>query len=857
MNYFLVLLQLGVNFSMTDLIKSFIPYFTKPIYIILILLLIVQVNNIDAQIDNDGCVAGNFGIDAGLYSDLLEFGDHGGASAPGTNDWFQTTGGTGVGVIDETEAAAILSLLQAGGNPSFEVDQNFNLTSVVNGQILIDAIWARDEFGGTGYTDPTSFATASKNGEDPAIWDPGESNVLGKVDLIDIAGHMWRAGSTLADDLWFFGLINIAEPGGSSYMDFEFFMQELTYDASTGFSSGGPQLGHTAFVFDGSGNITKVGDIILNISLINGGETADAEVRIWVSRDDYDNMTPASGSFTWGTEFDGPYTGSPYGYASIVTSSSDACGVINPDGSSTPAAPWGTLGTKSNVWSANYAGLSVVELGINLSNLGVDHASLVGLDQCDYPIKSFIVKSRSSAAFTASLKDFAGPFSWGGASIGTEIVGSPLLSCDNPIVTLQSDPVRTDVTYLWTTVDGNILTDPTLASINVDEPGTYVLSTNLDATGCDIEDVEIEVGYDPAKPFFTETTVETTTSCSGNDGSINITVNGGTPPFSYDWDNDGLEDPDDDSQDLSGLSGGTYEVIITDALNCTTSATAIVDSRTATNISLSGTNLDCYNDGTGAIDATVTGASPFSYSWSNGIISEDLNGLDAGSYTLTTTDADGCAETESITITSPSEISLSISITDESDPDNDDGEIDLSVSGGTPTYTYDWDNDGLDDPDDDSQDLTGLSSGTYTVIVTDDNGCTATISATILEPEICDDGIDNDGDGLTDCFDPDCTPGNPGAISASASSVCVGDVGVTYTIVDIGAPSYTWTVPDGASITAGQGTNEITVSWVSNIGGQICVMTNNVGCTSSASSCIDIDLSETPATPDNINVDGQ
>ena len=51
------------------------------------------------------------------------------------------------------------------------VDQSYNLSSITHGQILLDALWARDEFGGTGYTDPTSFETASKNGEDPAIWD--------------------------------------------------------------------------------------------------------------------------------------------------------------------------------------------------------------------------------------------------------------------------------------------------------------------------------------------------------------------------------------------------------------------------------------------------------------------------------------------------------------------------------------------------------------------------------------------------------------------------------------------------------------------------------------------------------------
>ncbi|NOR88435.1 MAG: hypothetical protein GQ527_12575, partial [Bacteroidales bacterium] len=501
--------------------------------------------------------------------------------------------------------------------------------------------------------------------------------------------------------------------------------------------------------------------------------------------------------------------------------------------------------------------LSLIELGVNLSNLGIDHASLVGLDECDYPIKSFIVKSRSSAAFTASLKDFAGPYTWGNAFVETTVPGDALLSCENPIVTLESLPLRNDVTYLWTTIDGNILTDPSLGSIDVDQPGTYTLSTTLDVGNCNIDDVDITVSFDPAKPFFTDLDVSTTVACSGNNGTIDITVNGGTPPFTFDWDDDGLEDPDNDTEDLSGLTAGTYNVIITDNLGCTKEGAATVGARTATNISLSPTHLSCFDDGSGAIDATVTGATPFDFSWSNGITAEDISNLNAGSYTLTTTDSDGCTETASSTITSPTQISLSVSTTDETASANDDGTIDLTVSGGTTAYTYDWDDDGLENPDNDTEDLSNLASGTYTVIVSDANGCTATISATIYEPEICNDGIDNDGDGLTDCYDTDCVPTDPGTITASSNPVCVGDNGVTYSITDVGAGSYTWTVPDGATITGGQGTTTLTVNWISNIGGQVCVFSVNAGCSSSNTSCFEVELNDTPPVPENINVDGQ
>jgi PKD-like domain/SprB repeat len=813
------------------------------------------ISSFGQPIDNDGCVGGNFGIDAGLYSNTLEFGNHSSVPAAGTRDWFYSAG-TGPGTINETNASAIQSLLQGGGNPTYERRMYTGLSSIVNNQILIDAIWVRDQFGGSGAVDATAYETASKNGEDPAIWDPGPMKVLGKNDLIDVSGHMFRDGTALVgadppSSLWFVGLINRAEPGGSAYMDFEFYVEEVSYSPSTGFSSGGPQLGHTAFTFNPDGSIKTVGDMIFNVSL-EAGVTPGVELRLWVSRADYDaNLHPPG--FNWGPLYDGAFTGSPYGYANVVPVSSQVCGIVNVEGQHPACPPWGTKGTKDNSYQTTYSDYSVVELGMNMTTFGVDHATLQG-DDCDFPLRSFIVKTRASNSFTAQLKDFAGPYVWGQPNFVPTIVGNPVLACDNPVVTLTPSPIRPDVIYSWTTVDGNILGDPNSATIQANEPGTYDLHAILPTTCPVANDATVIVDYDPLKPFFNDLTGVGTVACSGTNGSINLDVSGGTAPFTYQWAKDPSPTIISTIQDPTGLTAGTYFVTVTDALGCTKMGTGItVGARVPTVIGTTPTTVDCFGNSTGSIDASVTGQSPFTYLWSTGSTSDEIFGLSAGTYTLTTTDADGCTETHSTAVIQPTALSLPFIKSDDTDPNTTaNGTIDLTVSGGISGYTYDWSNNGAQDPDTDSQDLTSVEAGTYTVTVTDANGCTTTTSVTIYEPEKCNDSIDNDGDGLSDCYDSECVPANPGAVTASLNPVCVGDTGITYTVPSVVGYTYNWTVPAGATITSGTGTNQITVSWTSNIGGQICVESVSFGCTSTGQTCFSVTLNDIPPQPADI-----
>ena len=202
----------------------------------------------------------------------------------------------------------------------------------------------------------------------------------------------------------------------------------------------------------------------------------------------------------------------------------------------------------------------------------------------------------------------------------------------------------------------------------------------------------------------------------------------GSAPFTYAW-ADGAT-----TEDRSNLNAGTYTVTVTNSQGCTATAIATVNGPTAAlSLSATMTNVLCNGASTGAIDLSVTGGTAgYTYLWSNGATTQDISGVQAGNYSVTVTDANGCTAVLNKTLTQPAAIALSTTLTHPTcPPPISDGAIDLSVSGGAMPYTYDWNNDGLEDPDDDTQDLTGLQAGTYTVIVTDAIGCTATTSVTL------------------------------------------------------------------------------------------------------------------------------
>lgn len=201
--------------------------------------------------------------------------------------------------------------------------------------------------------------------------------------------------------------------------------------------------------------------------------------------------------------------------------------------------------------------------------------------------------------------------------------------------------------------------------------------------------------------------------CGNNNGSIQISISGGTAPFSYLWSNGSTD------EDISGLTSGIYTVNVTDVNGCTESRSLTVGSNQGTLAIQNGIITDeiCGN-GTGAINLIVQGGTvPLSFIWSNGATTEDINGLSTGNYTITVDDANGCSVSNSYTVANQANLlAFTKSITNEI-CSNGNGTISLNVSGGTSPYTYLWNN------GETTATISGLSSGSYSCVITDDTGC--------------------------------------------------------------------------------------------------------------------------------------
>ncbi len=356
---------------------------------------------------------------------------------------------------------------------------------------------------------------------------------------------------------------------------------------------------------------------------------------------------------------------------------------------------------------------------------------------------------------------------------------------DNGSLTVTADGGAAPLSYVWSHNDQ--LNSNTANGLAI---GTYAV-TVTDANGCTATLSADVAGSVP--PVLSATA--TNPVCTEDSGSIEITATGGTAPYSYSWSHDmGLN-----SNLATGLVAGMYSVTVTDANGCTATIEQELTFAGGPSVAVTSQSDSFCTDDNGSITVEATGGeAPYSYEWSHdaGLDNPAASGLSGGSYSVTVTDANGCTASTSTTISFVAGPSLSWTEVADSSCDTDDGSLTVEATGGTEPYSYAWSHDNSLN----NATASGLAPGSYTVTVTDANGCTAELSNSISAADLMVE--------FTAISQPSCNGVADGSITAAATGgaepyTYVWNTGQTGpTISDLAAGTYIVTVTDAGGCQA-------------------------------------------------------
>jgi len=273
------------------------------------------------------------------------------------------------------------------------------------------------------------------------------------------------------------------------------------------------------------------------------------------------------------------------------------------------------------------------------------------------------------------------------------------------------------IAFNWTNNDDGVGSDPSVAINNVVVtsaiPNTVVACTVFDT-------------FNLVTPTgFTVAASNTNIGCANATGTATVTTNQGLAPFTFQWSNSRS------TQTITGLAVGAYSVTVTDANNCQqTSSVTVVNA--AVNISVnvaSVNNVSCFGANDGGINITpFGGTAPYTFGWSNGATTEDLTNVADGFYAVNVFDANGCfTNTNPIFISSPDSFTLRVDTNSLLLCNNlNAGNLTAVAAGGSQPLSYNWSNGAT------TANIANLPQGSYTITVSQGNGCTATLSQTVV-----------------------------------------------------------------------------------------------------------------------------
>jgi PKD repeat protein len=273
--------------------------------------------------------------------------------------------------------------------------------------------------------------------------------------------------------------------------------------------------------------------------------------------------------------------------------------------------------------------------------------------------------------------------------------------------------------WAWTISGGSPSTSTQANPQNIDfnTPGTYTITLVVsNAQGSDSHSQSITV-YD--SPTVSLNAVNA--SCYGTaSGQVNSTASG-NGSLDYNWSNGSS------AVNLTGISAGSYTLTVVDDEGCEASASATVNQPSAIAVNATSTNAACNGDDTGGLSVSATGGTGgFSYSWSNGSSSSSQNNVSAGSYSVTAIDGNGCQASASVSVNEPSAIVINLNEIDIA-CGAAYGSASVNPSGGAGNYTVTWSTNA------NGTSISNLSTGDYSVTVSDANGCSALQEFEIIE----------------------------------------------------------------------------------------------------------------------------
>jgi gliding motility-associated-like protein len=329
----------------------------------------------------------------------------------------------------------------------------------------------------------------------------------------------------------------------------------------------------------------------------------------------------------------------------------------------------------------------------------------------------------SAGTYTVTVTDLNGCTTTATTTVSTTNGPSIVVSNSSPVscfgdtdgsATVSGSGGTGTLTYNW--MPGNL----SGATQNALDAGTYTV-TVTDGSGC-TNSTTVTI-TEPLAISITQGTVNPA-DCGQSNGSASVNVSGGAGGFTYTWSPTG-----GNATTANNIPSGSYTFEAEDQNGCVATLNVVVTNIGGPTVTVqSSDDVSCFglSDGSAAVTASG-GTTPYTYSWSpSGGSGAAATGLAAGTYTVTVTDNTSCVGSTTVTIGEPNAIVVTETIVD-ANCGATDGSISLAAIGGSSPYTFAWTPNG-----ETSNSISGIAAGSYSVTVTDDNGCTTTENYTVL-----------------------------------------------------------------------------------------------------------------------------